>query len=137
MGVRFKMIVASATIGFLESFCTRFKVIVAGATVGFLESFTIWFVPEEPYQSFIVAAGTIKGVLTALLINTLVNRESSLIHALGTGLLFGLLSSAVVFLAKGGWVSWEAPFVVLFGAVGGLILGPTVRKIDRASRRGG
>ncbi len=43
----------------------RLRIIVAGAIVGFLGAFTIWFAPGEPYQNFIVAAGTLKGVLTA------------------------------------------------------------------------
>ena len=60
----------------------RLNLVIAGAIVGFLETFSIWFVPQEPYQNFIVAAGTLKGLLTALLISTSVNRQSGLGFAL-------------------------------------------------------
>jgi len=56
--------------------------------VGFLESFSIWFVPEEPYQNFIVAAGTIKGALTALLISTTVDRATPVGRSLSLGAMF-------------------------------------------------
>lgn len=98
--------------------------------MGFLESFSIWFVPEEPYQNFIVGAGTIKGALTALLIGTTVDRVTPVGRSLWLGALFGFLLSTVVFLAKGGWASWDAPFVVPMGIIGGLILGPIVRRLS-------
>ena len=109
----------------------RLLIILAGAAVGFLETFTIWFVPKEPYPGFIVAAGTIKGALTALLIASFVDRNSSLRSAMVTGALLGLAFSAVVFLAKGGWVSRDAPFVVPSGVVTGAALGAVVRWLNR------
>ena len=108
----------------------RTRIVIAGAAVGFLESFSIWFVPEEPYRNFIVAAGTIKGALTALLISTTVDHATPVGRSLLLGALFGFLLSTVVFLAKGGWASWDAPFVVPMGIVGGLILGPIVRRLS-------
>jgi predicted ABC-type sugar transport system permease subunit len=109
----------------------RMKAAIAGAIVGFLDSCSIWFVPSEPYANFIVAAGTLKGLLTALLISCNVDNRSSLRSALGVGALYGFLMSAVVFLAKGGWASWDAPYVVPAGLVVGLILGPLVRWLNR------
>ena len=46
----------------------------------------------------------------------------------------GLLASSAVFLAKGAWTSWDAPFVVPTGIVTGIILGPAIRWLRR---RGG
>ncbi len=43
----------------------------------------------------------------------------------------GLLASAAVFLAKGAWASWDAPFVVPTGMVTGAILGPAIRWLCR------
>lgn len=114
---------------------SRTRVVIAGAVVGFLDSCSIWFVPGEPYPNFIVAAGTLKGVLTALLIATSVDHASSLGKALGSGALYGLLLSAVVFLAKGGWASWDAPYVVPAGLVVGLVLGPLIRWLNRPATR--
>lgn len=112
---------------------TYLRIIGAGAVVGFVESFTIWFVPEEPYPDFIVLAGTLKGVVVALLIASFVDRRSRLSKSLATGGLFGLLVSGMVFLAKGGWATWDAPFVVPFGLAAGLVLGAIVHRVnDRA-----
>ncbi len=99
----------------------------AGAVVGFLETFSIWFEPDEPYPSFIVAAGTINGVVTGFMIAAFVDRATSVPRALVTGALCGLAVSVTVYLAKGGWISNDAPYVVPAGVVLGLILGPTVR----------
>ena len=40
-----------------------------------------------------------------------------------------LVASMTVYLAKGGWVSGDAPYVVPADVVVGLILGPTVRAL--------
>ena len=48
------------------------------------------------------------------------------------GALYGFLISAVVFLAKGAWVSGDALYVVPSGAFAGLILGPIVRRLNPA-----
>lgn len=99
--------------------------------VGFLGAVSIYFVPQEPYQHFIVVAGTLSGSLLALLITTVVGARTSLPAALGWGALMGLVQSSIVFFAKGGWLSWDAPFVVPTGLVSGLILGLTVRRLAR------
>ncbi len=112
----------------------RLRIIVAGAVVGFLGAFTIWFAPGEPYANFIVAAGTLKGVLTALLITTMIDQHSGLGRAVVVGGVFGFVVAAMVFLAKGGWLSWDAPFVVPVGVIEGCVLGPIVRRLDVPAR---
>lgn len=108
----------------------RLRVITAGAIVGFLGAVGIWFAPDEPYPNYILAAGTLKGALTALLIAGCVHGETSLPRSLVAGAALGLAASAVVFLAKGGWTSWDAPYVVPSGVVEGLILGAIVRAVS-------
>ncbi len=103
------------------------KVAGVGATLGFLGAVGIYFAPEEPYPGYITLAGTLSGVTIALLITTVVTRNSSLGQGLGWGATMGLLASATVFLAKGAWTSWDAPFVVPAGIVTGVILGPAIR----------
>ena len=112
------------------------KIVVAGAVVGFLEVAGIWFDPAEPHPGFIVAAGTLNGVMIALLIRGLLDAARSLLASLWIGMLCGVLSSLVVFLAKGGWSTWDAPYVVPAGAIVGLILGPLVRRLGRGSGPG-
>ena len=104
---------------------------VAGAIVGFLGAVGIYFAPEEPYRHFIVAAGTLSGVVLALLITAVVESTTPLLPTLVAGAALGLLHSATIFLAKGGWLSWDAPFVVPTGVVTGLILAPLIRALSR------
>lgn len=106
---------------------TRVLIAFVGAIVGFLAVFSIWFVPEEPYPSFIVVSGTLNGVVTAFMIAALVDRATSVPRAMVTGALCGLATSVTVYLAKGGWISNAAPYVVPAGVVIGVILGPAVR----------
>ncbi len=105
------------------------QILTAGAIVGFLGAVGIYFEPQEPYQHFIVSAGTLGGALLALLISAVVGRTSSLMVALMWGALLGFLQGMVIFLSKGGWVSWDAPFVVPTLVVSGIILGPIVRRL--------
>ena len=106
---------------------TRSGIVAAGAIVGFLGAVGIYFEPDEPYKHFIVAAGTLSGVILALLIGTVVDAATQLLPTLLAGAGFGLLQSAAIFLAKGGWHSADAPFVVPTGIVSGLILAPIIR----------
>ncbi len=107
------------------------KVAGVGAALGFLGAVGIYFAPEEPYPGYITLAGTLSGVTIALLITTVVTRNYSLGQCLGWGAAMGLLASVTVFLAKGAWTSWDAPFVVPTGIVTGLILGPVIRWLRR------
>ncbi len=109
----------------------KLKIVIAGAVVGFLGAVGIYYAPEEPYKHFIVAAGTLSGIVLALLITTVVDSNTAVLPALGAGSGFGLLQSAAVFLAKGGWESWDAPFVIPTAVVSGLILAPIVRVLRR------
>ncbi len=105
----------------------RWKFASAGAVVGFVGAVGIVFDPGEPYPGFIVAAGTLGGAVLALLISVFVTRSKSVGAALMWGGVLGLLHSSVTFLAKGGWDSMDAPFLVPTGVVSGVILGPIVR----------
>ncbi|MCH7797149.1 MAG: hypothetical protein IID28_01725 [Planctomycetes bacterium] len=108
---------------------THALIAAVGAAVGLLAVFSIWFVPDEPYPSFIVAGGTLNGVVTGFLIAAFVDRATSVPRALVTGAVCGLAASVTVYLAKGGWISNDAPYVVPAGVAIGLILGPAVRAL--------
>ena len=107
------------------------KIAGAGATLGFLGAVGIYFEPQEPYPGYITLAGTLGGATIALLVSTVITNTSSLGKCLVWGAAMGLLASATIFLAKGGWSSGDAPFVVPTGVVTGLILGPTIRRLRR------
>ena len=110
-----------------------FQISAAGAVVGLLGAVGIYWAPEEPYPHFIVASGTLKGILMGLLIRGYVHRTSSIARATGVGGGFGLVVSAMVFLAKGGWESLNAPYVVPTGVVEGVVLGVLVRWLAKSS----
>ena len=111
------------------------KVGDVGATLGFLGAVGIYFAPEEPYPGYITLAGTLSGVTVALLMTAVIRRNSPLGQCLGWGAAMGLLASATVFLAKGAWTSWDAPFVVPTGIVTGIILGPAIRGLCRRATK--
>lgn len=107
------------------------RISIVGAVLGFLGAVGIYFEPNEPYPGYITIAGTLNGVTIALLISAVVTRESSLGKGLLWGAVMGLLASSTVFLAKGGWTTWDAPFVIPTDVVTGLILGQVARWLLR------
>ena len=110
---------------------TGLGIVVAGALVGFLGAAGIYFDPEEPYKHFVVAAGTLGGVVIAMLIAAAVDAATPLLPTLLAGAGLGLLLSAMTYLAKGGWLSADAPYVVPPGIVSGLVLAPIIRALLR------
>ncbi len=110
----------------------KLKIAAAGAALGFLGAIGIYFEPEEPYRGYITLAGTLSGITIALLITTVVTGTTSLLRSICWGAILGLLATVPVFLAKGGWTSWDAPFVVPTGVVTGIILGPIARWLTRS-----
>lgn len=102
-----------------------------GALLGLVGAVGVYFAPGEPYPGFITAAGTLHGVTIALLLIPFITRGTSLPSSMAWGVLLSLPPSLMVFLAKGGWASWGAPFVVPTGIVNGVILGLVVRWLTR------
>ena len=115
----------------LQRMKIRLAIVVAGALVGFLGAVGIYFDPDEPYKHFIVAAGTLSGVVLALLIAAAVDAATPLLPTLLAGAGFGLLYSATTYLAKGGWLSADAPYIVPTGIVSGLVLAPIIRALRK------
>lgn len=96
-------------------------VVVIGSVLGALGAAGIYFEPREPYKPQIVAAGTIRGTLVALLTAFSMSSESAWLTGLGLGVLYGVLFGTVIYLAKGGPASGDAPFVIpMSGITGGL-----------------
>lgn len=106
----------------------RTMAVLLGAGLGFLSAVGIYFDPAEPYPGFVTIAGTLHGVVTALLLNASVTRDSTLGQCIVWGGLYGLLTGAMGFFAEGAWASWNAPYVVPTAVVLGAILGPLIRR---------
>lgn len=116
---------------------TRAKIVISGAAAGFLSAVGIFFDPAEPYPLFVTIAGTLHGVVTALLLTTSVTAESSTARCMGWGAVYGLLTGSMGFFAEGAWASWSAPYIVPTGVIVGMILGPWIRRILRRASQPG
>ncbi len=110
---------------------TRATVAAIGASLGFVSAVGIYFDPAEPYPGFVTIAGTLHGIVTALLLTTTVTKESTVQQSLLWGVLYGLLTGSMGFFAEGAWASWNAPYIVPTAIVVGVILGPVVRLVSR------
>jgi hypothetical protein len=102
--------------------------LLIGAVIGALDGVGIFWVPEEPYKVEIFLGATLKGLLVGLITALSLNAESHWWQGLVYGLLYGFAFALVVFLAKGGLKSKDAPFVVPFGIVAGAATGLLVVK---------
>jgi hypothetical protein len=97
-------------------------VVVIGAVLGALEGASIFFEPKERYKWQILGAATLKGALVALLTGFSLTAATRWWSAMAIGALYGLAFSVVIYLAKGGPTSGDAPYVIPSGIiVGGLI----------------
>ena len=104
-------------------------VLFIGAMVGLLDGVGIFFAPGEPYKWEILFAAILKGILVSLVTGLSLNQRGSRLRGAGFGMLYGFWFALVVFLAKGGFKSMDAPYVVPSGIVMGLITGVLVWKL--------
>jgi hypothetical protein len=98
-------------------------VIVIGAVLGVLDGVGIFFAPEEPYKWQILIAATLKGALVGLLTGFSLAPTSRWCSGIGTGAFYGLAFALVIYLAKGGPESGDAPYVIPSGIVTGGLIG--------------
>ena len=97
--------------------------VVIGAALGALDGVGIFFEPKEPYKWQILFAATLKGVLVALLTSFSLAAATRWWSGMGTGALYGFAFSLVIYLAKGGPKSGDAPYVIPSGIVTGGLIG--------------
>ena len=98
-------------------------VVIIGAVVGFLGGVGIVFEPKEPYKWQIIVSATQKGVLVALLTGFSLTATTRWWSAMGIGALYGCAFGLVIYLAKGGPKSGDAPYVVPTGIITGGLMG--------------
>ena len=99
------------------------SVVVIGTVLGVLDGVGIFFEPNEPYKWQILCAATLKGVLVALLTAFSLTATTRWWSAVVTGALYGLAFSLVIYLAKGGPKSGDAPYVIPSGIITGGLIG--------------
>jgi len=98
-------------------------VVVIGAVLGALDGVGIFFEPKEPYKWQILFAATLKGMLVALLTGFSLVTTTRWWSAMLTGAIYGLAFSLVIYLAKGGPKSGDAPYVIPSGIITGGLIG--------------
>ena len=89
---------------------------------------TVYFAPAEPYKPQIVIASAIRGALVGLLVAYPLTPGAPWWHGAGRGALYGSWTAAIVFFAKGGFKSKDAPFILPTGLVVGAITGFLVQR---------
>jgi hypothetical protein len=103
-----------------------FVVVIIGAALGALDGAGIFFAPDEPYKWQIFLAATLKGALVGLLTGFSLAPGNRWWTGAGTGAIYGLAFALVIYLAKGGPQSGDAPYVIpsglIFGALTGLLV---------------
>ena len=101
-------------------------VLLVGAIIGAAGGAGIFFSKEEPYKVPIFLASTLRGVLVSLLTAYALTPTATWVRGAGLGAGFGLATGLVVFLAKGGFRSKDAPYIlpssVVTGAITGVLL---------------
>ena len=98
-------------------------IILIGVVLGALDGVGIFFEPKEPYKWQIFCAAALKGVLVALLTGFSLATTTRWWSAMATGALYGLLFGLVIYLAKGGPKSGDAPYVIPSGIITGALIG--------------
>jgi hypothetical protein len=98
-------------------------VAVIGGIVGALDGVGIFFAPGEPFKTQIFFAAILKGILVSFLAGMSLTNRSAWWQGAGYGLLYGFAFALVIFLAKGGFKSMDAPYVVPSGAILGIVTG--------------
>ncbi|MGI8433016.1 MAG: hypothetical protein ACR2MW_12095 [Chthoniobacterales bacterium] len=98
-------------------------VVIIGAVFGILDGVGIFFEPKEPYNWQILFAATLKGVLVALLTAFSLAATTRWWSAMAIGALYGLAFAVVLYLAKGGPKSGDAPYVIPSGIITGGLIG--------------
>ena len=103
-------------------------ILLIGAVIGALDGGGIFFAPGEPYKVEIFFAAILKGILVSVITGLSLRAERSWLRGAGVGLLYGCGIALVVFLAKGGFRSMDAPYVMPSGIVMGALTGILVAK---------
>ncbi|PYI42297.1 MAG: hypothetical protein DMF12_07130 [Verrucomicrobia bacterium] len=98
-------------------------VVIIGLVFGALGGVGIFFEPKEPYKWQILCAAPLKGALVALLTGFSLATTTRWWSAMAIGAFYGLAFSLVIYLAKGGPKSGDAPYVIPGGIITGALSG--------------
>jgi hypothetical protein len=103
--------------------------IAVGAGVCCLGALPIIFDKHVPSKGNIVAASTLRGVLVALLVASSITTHTFWTVAAGYGILYGVLSAAVVVLSKESRLLMHAKYMLPSAAITGAVVGVLILKL--------
>ncbi len=98
-----------------------FVAVLIGAVLGAIDGAGIFFATEEPYKLQIFLAATLKGAMVGILTGFSLTAASRWWTGLALGAVYGFAFALVVYFAKGGPQSGDAPYVVPSGIVMGAL----------------
>ena len=98
-------------------------VLVIGLVTGVLDGGGIFWAKGEPHKLEIFIAAILKSCLVAVMISQILTPYDKIWESVMIGGVLGTLFAIVVFLAKGGFKTEAAPYVIPFGAVWGAVAG--------------
>ena len=101
-------------------------VIGTGALVGLLGASGIYFDPRMPGKRFIVAAGTLRGALVAVISGLSMTWHSGWVVGSGFGLLYGILFVTMITLGKGTAAFDHAKYIIPTSSVSGAFTGALI-----------
>ena|SRR5712675_604617 len=101
-------------------------VIGIGAVLGLMGASGIYFDPRIPGKRFIVAAGTLRGVLVAIVTGLSMTVHSGWVAGSGFGLLYGALFGVMLCLSKGSAALQHVKYIVPASAVTGALSGALI-----------
>jgi hypothetical protein len=101
-------------------------VIGIGAFCGLIGESGISFDPRIPGKRFIIAAGTLRGMLVALLAGLSMTRHSGWLVGVGFGALYGALFGVMICLSKGALAWQHANRIISTSAITGALSGALV-----------
>jgi hypothetical protein len=98
-------------------------VLVIGAVCGFVSTVGIYFVPSETGKPFILAAGTLRGAVVALLVALTAGTTGTWVGLMGWGALYGAVLGSIIGLSHGQSAPRHVLYIAPPSAAAGLLSG--------------
>ena len=104
-------------------------ILAIGATCGLISTAGIYFVPAEVGKPFILAAGTLRGAIVALLIALTAAITASWAVVMGWGALYGAALGLMIALSHGPVAPKHILYIVPPSSAAGLVSGALIKAL--------
>lgn len=98
-------------------------VLALGALCGLISTVGIYFVPTESGKHFILAAGTLRGVMVALLVALTVGVTANWLNLMGWGAVYGAVLGLMIALSHGDKSPKHMLYIMPPSSAAGLLAG--------------